>query len=329
MKKHYSVSIPKPCHEDWNTMTPKQKGRFCDSCAKTVVDFTKMNTPEIQDFIHKNKRNRICGHFKQTQLDSININIPSRILIQQHSFHKLFLLALLITMGSSLFNCTNKSGNKQKIDSIEVIDSVDNKTIDILGGLPNIIIVDSIKQNKACKTAPEKASVTEIMTDGELIIETLGDVEYIETSITGIDSINTIEPPKIIDPIGIVVYEEEEDLVIGYLVVDTPPEFKNTPKTFSKEEKRKYMSKQIAEIVSKSFNTSVCLELKGKQKIHTQFKIDEKGNVVDIKSRAPHPKLEEEAKRVIKLLPQFIPARQRDKAVPVIYSLPIIFQVEE
>ena len=100
MKNYYSISIPKPCHEDWSIMTPKEKGRFCDSCAKTVIDFTKMNSLEIQDFINENKSNRICGHFKQTQLDSININVPSHI-IEQQSFHKLFLLVLLITMGTT------------------------------------------------------------------------------------------------------------------------------------------------------------------------------------------------------------------------------------
>lgn len=309
MKNYYSISIPKPCHENWDTMTPKEKGRFCDSCAKTVIDFTKMNTLEIQSFIHKNKQNRICGHFKQTQLDSINLNIPSHVLIQQHSFNKLFLLVLLITMGLSLFSCTNKNGNKQKIDSIEIIDSIDNKTIDILGGLPNIKIEDSA-QNKTCTTSSEKATAIEIITDGELNIETVGDIEIIE-------------------PTGIITYEEEEDIVVGFIQAESPPEFKNTPKNLSKEEKQKNLSNKISEIVAKNFNESVCLELKGKQKIFTQFKIDEKGHVIDIKARAPHPKLEEEAKRVLKLLPQFIPARQRNIPVTVVYNLPIIFQVEE
>lgn len=108
MKKYYSIAIPKPCHEDWNNMSQREKGKFCSSCSKIVIDFTKMNTYDIQDFINENKDNRICGHFKQTQLDSINLHIPSQVLEQQYNFHKVFLLALLITMGTSLMNCTNK-----------------------------------------------------------------------------------------------------------------------------------------------------------------------------------------------------------------------------
>ncbi|MBA2481912.1 MAG: hypothetical protein H0V44_14700 [Planctomycetes bacterium] len=37
-----TVRIPSPCHEDWNVMTPNQRGRHCAVCDKTVVDVTRM-----------------------------------------------------------------------------------------------------------------------------------------------------------------------------------------------------------------------------------------------------------------------------------------------
>ena len=36
--------IPNPCHEDWNKMTPEDKGRHCSVCDKVVIDFTKMDS---------------------------------------------------------------------------------------------------------------------------------------------------------------------------------------------------------------------------------------------------------------------------------------------
>lgn len=324
MKKHYSISVPKPCHEDWNAMTPKEKGRHCNSCVKTVIDFTKMNTLEIQDFIHENRNNKICGHFKQTQLDSINIHIPSQVFEKQINFHKLFLLALLITMGTSLLNCTNKNGAKQKIDSIEVIDSINNKTIDILGGLHKIEHIDSIPK-KACKTNTNKKEVIEIPTiDGE-IISTLGDVDIPDS--IHIDSLET----PVIDITGITAEapEIEDEIVVGYVVVETPPQFKDTPKALNRSEKKEYFSKRVSQIVSKNFNQKVCIGLQGRQRIQVQFKINTLGNVVDVKVRAPHPALEKEAKRVIQLLPHFIPAHQRGKPIKIVYSLPIIFQIDE
>lgn len=60
--------IPEPCHESWDQMTPKEKGRFCDSCAKVVVDFTKSSREEIIDHL-KSAPGRTCGRFSSNQID--------------------------------------------------------------------------------------------------------------------------------------------------------------------------------------------------------------------------------------------------------------------
>lgn len=46
-----SLYIPKPCHEDWNKMTPTQQGKFCGSCNKQVIDFSLMNDVQILNFL--------------------------------------------------------------------------------------------------------------------------------------------------------------------------------------------------------------------------------------------------------------------------------------
>ena len=48
MENKYKITIPEPCHENWDEMTPRENGRFCMSCSKTVVDFTSMLPDEIQ-----------------------------------------------------------------------------------------------------------------------------------------------------------------------------------------------------------------------------------------------------------------------------------------
>ena len=55
MKKKVSYGIAEPCHEDWNAMIPEEKGRFCKSCEKTVIDFTRMSLPEIHRFMEHAK----------------------------------------------------------------------------------------------------------------------------------------------------------------------------------------------------------------------------------------------------------------------------------
>ena len=61
------IAIPKPCHQDWQSMTPLEKGRFCDSCKKEVYDFTKASDREILNTFDQNKK--VCGRFNVSQLE--------------------------------------------------------------------------------------------------------------------------------------------------------------------------------------------------------------------------------------------------------------------
>ena len=67
MSKNVNIYIPESCHENWESMTPEEKGRFCGSCKKTVFDFTKATDKEIIE--HLNKEKNTCGRFLNTQLN--------------------------------------------------------------------------------------------------------------------------------------------------------------------------------------------------------------------------------------------------------------------
>lgn len=83
-KQPIRISIPTPCHKDWNKMTPAEQGRFCDSCQKCVIDFTKYTDRELHDFFSKHSGERICGRYNITQLNRA-IHAPAR---KQPSFYK-------------------------------------------------------------------------------------------------------------------------------------------------------------------------------------------------------------------------------------------------
>jgi periplasmic protein TonB len=98
------------------------------------------------------------------------------------------------------------------------------------------------------------------------------------------------------------------------------------------ESKRSLCTAQkITKFVQIKFNTDLARELglSGRQRISVIFKINKNGDVIDIRARAPHPALLEEAKRVISMLPKMKPGYHKGKAVIVPYSLPIIFQVQD
>jgi len=62
----YTIDIPKPCNEGWKNMTPGQKGRFCASCQKEVIDFTQLSSSEIARKTKSSKN--LCGRFTKDQL---------------------------------------------------------------------------------------------------------------------------------------------------------------------------------------------------------------------------------------------------------------------
>ncbi|MFK8058798.1 MAG: energy transducer TonB [Polaribacter sp.] len=328
MNSKFKISIPKPCHENWTKMTPKEKGRFCSSCSKTVIDFTKKSTTEIQNYLVENKNEQVCGHFYKKQLDAIVIEIPQTTFQQQLSFQKLFVLALFFVMGSTLFSCQYSDGKKQKIENVIIKDSIKTTEEDLGLVFPTHKTTNSVKKEEtpfilSGKIEPPTNILT---TDGIIICETIQKKD----SIIDIDSLEeiTIEGDIDFTEVGEVVIEEE-DLVMG-MIIEEPPRFKESKK-LSTQEAKKDFDKRIQKFVDDNFdiNTTINLGLrKGKHRIYTQFVIDKKGFATDIKVRAPHPKLEKEVRKMFEKLPKFIPGKQRNKTVKTSYNLPIIFVIE-
>ena len=325
MKTRYSISIPRPCHENWSEMSPNEKGRFCQSCSKIVIDFTNMKTDDIQAFIHNNKEQRICGHIKQSQLDTINLQILDGVFEQTLSFHKLFLLALLIAMGTSLLTCQDEQGNVKRIESVEIIENViDSSIIDIKKPMDsNAACASTEKTDKSItKKKEDIKTVVSPVLDGLIIVT--GDIEEALEEPTQVDAIHDIQLEELEGEIGV-----DYDLLLGMIEVDNLPEFINTPATLSRNEKQNYLNKRMNAFVSKYFNVDVAKGkgLSGTQKVYINFKIDKTGTIKDIKAHGTDIAIEKEAIRVVKLLPQFIPAKQGNRTQEYNYSLPIIFEV--
>ncbi|MBC6608354.1 hypothetical protein H8B13_16125 [Hymenobacter sp. BT188] len=64
-----TISIPKPCHENWDQMTTAAQGRHCAACDKVVVDFTRMTDTEVVLWLQQEQSGRTCGRFATLQLN--------------------------------------------------------------------------------------------------------------------------------------------------------------------------------------------------------------------------------------------------------------------
>ena len=159
-------------------------------------------------------------------------------------------------------------------------------------------------------------------------IEIVEDEEEIEETV--IESTETDQEEEIVEVEEVEVEEIEEDIEVPFSVIENVPIFPGC-ESGTNAQKRQCMSDKIKQFVNKKFDTDLAgdLGLTGRQRIIVAFKIDKSGNIVGVRARAPHPRLAQEAERVVNSLPKMKPGKQRGKAVIVPYSLPILFQVQD
>ena len=125
--------------------------------------------------------------------------------------------------------------------------------------------------------------------------------------------------------------ENKQENIVKFSEVESAPFYIDWCTSNLAEDKiRECTDSGIKLFAKQYFNTELANELKlsGYQRITSAFIIDKNGDVVDIRVRAPHPQLKDEAIRVINLLPKMEPGKVNGKAVSVSYLLPIIFKVQ-
>lgn len=161
------------------------------------------------------------------------------------------------------------------------------------------------------------------------VIDVIEDEEDVEETI--IESTETNQEEKIVEVKEIKEEVVEEEIAdVPFAVIENVPIYPGCEGEKSNDAKKRCMSSKISEFINKKFDTNLAsdLGLEGRQRIAVQFKIDKSGRVVDVRARAPHPRLEREAMDVVQSLPNMTPGKQRGKPVGVLYSLPIVFDIQ-
>jgi hypothetical protein len=99
MSCKFQLHIPEPCHEKWDEMTPAEKGRFCSSCQKVVVDFTRMSDRELAQFFRKTS-GPVCGRLTDDQV-ARDIVVPKKRIPWVRYFLQVMIPAFLFSLKSS------------------------------------------------------------------------------------------------------------------------------------------------------------------------------------------------------------------------------------
>jgi hypothetical protein len=318
MDTKHKISIPEPCDKNWDKMIPKDNGRFCLSCTKTVVDFTKMLPEEIQQYFVSNQGKSICGRFKNTQIDNIIIQIPSRVLHSQTYYHKMFLLALFIAMGTTLFSCTDKNGDKQKIDKVEVVDKISDQE--------NLKTGKALKSEKIPPPLPPPG-MTDVKSSEKLTrIVTMGEVVSTEASMKpdNVQSPSKTDKVKFVNPANITTEEKaktnktdfkkatkEESSLVTSTVKQTNAEFPGGIDQFYTFFGKEFIKPEQSEV----------------SKIKISFAVEKNGSLTYIQSEpAIDEPLEKEIIRVLKVCPKWQAGESGGKKIKMQYSLPIALE---
>ncbi|MGJ8743389.1 energy transducer TonB [Polaribacter sp.] len=234
--------------------------------------------------------------------------------LQLENFSKIFtqiglVLALFITYALIEHKTYEKIDLKSLGDAI----MVDEMKEDI-----PIIEIQEIKQPQK-STPPPIVEKIKVVEDDLKVEETI--IESTETDENVSVVVNTED---------IVEVEEVEEVVedIPFVLIENVPVYPGCKG--NNTELKKCFTQKVTEHFGRKFDANLANELglsTGKKKLFVVFRINNKGNITNIKARGPHPRLEKEVVEIIASLPKMIPGKQRGTPVGVSYSIPITFEV--
>ena len=118
-----------------------------------------------------------------------------------------------------------------------------------------------------------------------------------------------------------------QEHMLAFTQADTPPRYRECSAN-NKQEAILCTQKAVEAFAKQKFNTGLFKNLNLNEKrirVYAQFIIDQNGRIKNIKVRTPHPQLQKETKRVLELLPNFIPGRHDNQPVNSTYTLSLVF----
>ncbi len=114
----FIIRIPEPCSEDWNQMTPTEKGRYCAVCQREIYDFTHLTHRQLANKI-KRKEN-ICGLFRKDQLD-VDLYADTDLSLKK--------IGMMMSVTVMLSNSPSVFAQIDTQHKIEVVDSLSNPAV--------------------------------------------------------------------------------------------------------------------------------------------------------------------------------------------------------
>jgi protein TonB len=121
----------------------------------------------------------------------------------------------------------------------------------------------------------------------------------------------------------------KKDEGVSFRIIDKVPTFRECKG--DRTALKLCFNQKMYENFVRNFNSDLPNELglePGIKRMYVLFLINKEGKIENIRAKAPHPRLQEELVRVIKLLPRMVPGEQDGSPVGVKYTFPVSISVE-
>jgi hypothetical protein len=135
------IEIPEPCNEDWNDMTPLDKGAFCNKCSKKLYDFSSMSDDEIIKVISRDKN--ACGRYRRDQLNRVLTNDAPKSILSISKY--LFTLPAILFAIDSFSQLTPEIASTNNLEQLSTIDS---DSVIVISGLLRNSLGQPIRNGK-------------------------------------------------------------------------------------------------------------------------------------------------------------------------------------
>ena len=159
MKEQTYFHIPTPCHENWDNMTQQDKGRFCASCNKQVVDFSLMSDQQVLNYF-KNATGRVCGRFANDQLQR-----PMTEALQQKKkvWWVAAMMPLLLLFGKA--NAQKKNKIPQRVSEVITPDTIPILLGKIVPAIRPVANTEQVTSTEKCFRTTGDTIITTITND--------------------------------------------------------------------------------------------------------------------------------------------------------------------
>ncbi|MDB4195468.1 MAG: energy transducer TonB [Flavobacteriales bacterium] len=319
------IKIKEPCDADWNKMKIGVQSRHCELCVKNVMDFTQMTRQEIIMYLFNNQNQSTCGRIRGGQMD---FKIADFEAIIEGNRRKKGNQPFMVLSFAALAMMSCGVGGSS-FDNDPVVGAMVEIPLHIDTSSKKVELKDSSKCSS--KTNPSISTPTEgiieietgeviafpdEMIDGKIEIvhpinpDLMGDVVAIETKTVSFTTTGMIAALPI-ELMGDTVVIHQET---AFEIVEVMPEFVG-----GMEMLMNYLETEI-EYPKRAEKQNI------EGRVYVQFVVEKDGDISGAKVlKGIGTGCDEEALRVVRSMPNWIPGEDNGEKVSVKYTLPIKF----